>query len=90
LRLNTYKTVPHENWSPESIDAAKSVRVVAFASPSAVRVWARHIGTDAQAAVAMGKTTEEEARKEGFANVYSSAYGIGDKFPFFSPVFFMC
>lgn len=66
-RIDTYTTVPAD-WAPEDLARAQSASVVTFASPSAVRIWAERVGTDA-AAVCIGETSAAEARKVGFGRV---------------------
>ncbi len=48
--------------------------IVTFASPSAVKNWAAHVGTLA-VAVAIGPTTADAARKAGFTEVHSPKEG---------------
>ena len=66
-RLNTYTTTPPE-WTIDELHAARSVDVVAAASPSALRVWATRVGTVATV-VAIGPTSANEARRLGFNEV---------------------
>ena len=70
-RIDTYTTVPAK-WEPEDLARAKGAAVVTFASPSAVRVWAERVGTDA-AAVCIGETSAAEARRLGFDRVVAPA-----------------
>lgn len=72
-RLNTYTTVPAV-WSEDTLKLAKSMDVVAFASPSAIRTWVERVGTSA-IAVAIGPTSASAAKKAGFAKVYSPEVG---------------
>jgi len=66
-RLNTYETVPSV-WTEEMIEIAKSVDIVTFASPSAVRIWKERVGTSATAVV-IGPTSARAAEKAGFEKV---------------------
>jgi len=68
-RLNTYTTQPSV-WSSEELDAAKTMDVVAFASPSAVRTWAERVGTDF-AAVVIGPSSAKAAEELYFKQVIS-------------------
>lgn len=76
-RLDTYTTQPSV-WSNEELDSAKTVDVVAFASPSAVRTWAERVGTDF-AAVAIGPTSARTAEKMSFKHVISPRGSTGLK-----------
>lgn len=74
-RLDTYTAVP-ASWNDESTRRAREASVVTFASPSAVRVWAERVGTDA-VAVCIGETSAAEATKVGFGHVrYPDAPGL--------------
>lgn len=44
VRLNTYDTVPVEQLAEEELQLAKQAKVIAFASPSAVKAWHRLTG----------------------------------------------
>jgi len=66
-RIDTYTTVPAK-WASNDEERARDASVVTFASPSAVRVWAARVGTDALA-VCIGETSAAEARRLGFGNV---------------------
>ena len=70
-RINTYTTVAAD-WAPADLARAQTASVVAFGSPSAVRVWAERVGP-AAAAVCIGESTAAEARKCGFDSVASAA-----------------
>ena len=72
-RINSYTTAP-TTWSAERVALAKTMNVVTFASPSAVKNWAANVGTEA-AAVTIGPTTAQAARSEGFKLVYSPPQG---------------
>ena len=67
--MNTYETVP-SIWSDEMLQAAKSVNIVTFASPSAVRVWAQRVGT-ASKAVVIGPSSARAAEAAGFTEIIS-------------------
>lgn len=64
-RLNTYCTVP-AIWSKEQEELARSVQIVTFASPSAVKIWSEKVGTDFTA-VAIGPTSAKAATTQGFS-----------------------
>ena len=66
-RIDTYTTVPAK-WDDADLAKAKGAKIVTFASPSAVRVWAERAGTDA-AAVCIGETSAAECRRVGFEEV---------------------
>lgn len=68
-RLNTYETVP-SIWSNDMLERAKSVDIVTFASPSAVRVWAQRAGTTAKAVV-IGPSSARAAEAAGFTDIIS-------------------
>lgn len=76
-RLNTYTTVPAV-WSEEQLLRARTIDIVTFASPSAVRIWSEKVGTDFTAVV-IGPTSAKEAMKQGFRGVISpeGSKGIG-------------
>ena len=63
-RLNTYDTVPAE-WSEADEAMAKACRVVTFASPSALKVWASRVGMEFNVAC-IGETTATAARQAGW------------------------
>ena len=63
-RIDTYTTVPAE-WDASALASARAASIVTFASPSAVRVWAERVGTDATA-VCIGETSAAECRRVGF------------------------
>jgi len=63
-RLNTYDTVPAE-WSEADESRAKACRVVTFASPSALKVWASRVGMEFNVAC-IGETTATAARQAGW------------------------
>lgn len=68
-RLNTYCTVPAE-WTEDQLDSAKSVDIVTFASPSAVKIWHEKVGNKF-IAVTIGPTSHNAAVKLGFKSVFS-------------------
>ena len=72
-RLNTYTTGPAV-WTSEMLLKAKSIDIVTFASPSAVKTWAERVGIN-QIAVTIGPTSEKVAIKEGFQKVFSPDEG---------------
>ena len=74
-RLNTYNTVP-ASWDDTTTDLAKTVDVVTFASPSAVKVWSQRCGTGTPVAC-IGETSGEASVKAGFGTVkYPDAPGM--------------
>lgn len=72
-RLNTYTTVP-ASWSNEQLDEAKSVDIVTFASPSAVKTWSERAGTSS-VAVVIGPTSQRAAEKAGFTKIFVPSGG---------------
>jgi uroporphyrinogen-III synthase len=68
-RLNTYDTVP-ATWTDEDFKTSKTIDIVTFASPSAIRIWTERCGSD-QIAVVIGPTSLEAAKKCGFSKVYA-------------------
>lgn len=72
-RLNTYTTGPAV-WTNYMMEQAKSVDIVTFASPSAIRTWVERVGCD-QCVVAIGPTSKKLALKLGFKNVHSPEEG---------------
>ena len=67
-RIETYATIP-SIWNDAQLYQAKNdIDIVAFGSPSAVRVWAKRCGID-YTAVVIGPTSEKEALKYGFQRV---------------------
>jgi len=63
-RLNTYDTIPAD-WSEEDEVMAKNCKVVAFASPSALKVWVSRVGMGFNVAC-IGETTATAARQVGW------------------------
>jgi len=66
-RLNTYETVPAD-FTPAMVAVGKTVDIVTFASPSAVRSWAKAVGTSA-VAVVIGPTSRKAAEAVGFDKI---------------------
>ncbi|KAJ1409648.1 uroporphyrinogen-III synthase [Ochromonadaceae sp. CCMP2298] len=72
-RLNTYTTVSAvPSWTPEQLTLAKSMDIVTFASPSAIKNWVSAVGVGAKAVV-IGPTSRDAAEKAGFTQVYCPA-----------------
>ena len=76
-RLNTYSTVP-AIWTDEQQTLAKSVDIVTFASPSAVKIWSEKVGNQFTAVV-IGPSSAKAATTCGFQKVISpeGSKGIG-------------
>jgi uroporphyrinogen-III synthase len=72
-RANSYYTAPCD-WTEEEYKHAEEADIVAFASPSAVKVWKDRMGTHQQV-VAIGPTTEKAALRAGFTRVSSPNEG---------------
>ena len=72
-RLNTYNTVP-AIWTSAQEELAKSVDIVTFGSPSAVKTWAEKVGTDFTAVV-IGPTSFKSAEKLGYKQVIAPENG---------------
>ncbi|KAJ3702572.1 hypothetical protein LUZ61_006277 [Rhynchospora tenuis] len=71
LRLNTYNTVPVVEVESRLLDLARSVPVVAVASPSALRAWVNLVNSEWDNSVAcIGETTAAAAKKLGLKNIY--------------------
>eukprot|EP00656_Telonema_subtile_P007032 TRINITY_DN13284_c0_g1_i2.p1 TRINITY_DN13284_c0_g1~~TRINITY_DN13284_c0_g1_i2.p1 ORF type:complete len:347 (+),score=52.37 TRINITY_DN13284_c0_g1_i2:150-1190(+) len=69
-RLNVYNTKPaDELWDAVEHQKATRAGIVAFASPSAVRVWVSKLGTAATAACIGKGCTAKAASEEGFDRV---------------------
>ena len=71
-RLNTYNTVTVQSIDAETLDAAKRARVVAIASPSALRAWVEHVGqahAEQMTIACIGSTSARAAEKLGLKNV---------------------
>uniref|UniRef100_A0A0D6R6F5 Uroporphyrinogen-III synthase n=1 Tax=Araucaria cunninghamii TaxID=56994 RepID=A0A0D6R6F5_ARACU len=71
-RLNTYSTIPVRELNQALVAEAVSVPVVAVASPSAVRAWAKvlKIGGWKGAIACIGETSASAARESGFKKIY--------------------
>jgi len=54
---------------------AKTVDIVTFASPSAIKIWTERVGNQTPAAVVIGPTSKVAAEKAGYPNVYCPAAG---------------
>ncbi len=63
--------------APESITAARDADIVAFASPSAVERYVRHVGLEPELAACIGPVTEAAARAAGFDTVTASEPTVG-------------
>lgn len=67
-RLDTYNTVPAQ-WTEEQLALARSVDIVTFASPSAVKLWGRKVGDiengKKSIAVVIGPTSENACLATG-------------------------
>ena len=76
-RLNTYSTVP-AIWTDEQQTLAKSVDIVTFASPSAVKIWSGKVGNQFTAVV-IGPSSAKAATTCGFQKVISpeGSKGLG-------------
>lgn len=68
-RLNTYETIP-SIWTEEELILAKSIDIVTFASPSAIKIWTERCGNHAIACV-IGPTSLQAAKKLGYEKVFS-------------------
>ena len=75
--MSTYTTVP-ALWSDTDISLAKSMDIVTFASPSAVKIWAEKVGTDF-VAVVIGPSSAKAAISQNFKLTVSpeGSKGIG-------------
>ncbi|BDA51009.1 probable uroporphyrinogen-III synthase [Coccomyxa sp. Obi] len=72
-RLNTYNTVQVQFLPSADVAAAKQARVVAFASPSAIKAWLACVGDQRSADVAIaciGSTSANAAEKLGLKRIY--------------------
>ncbi|KAK9840769.1 hypothetical protein WJX81_003555 [Elliptochloris bilobata] len=72
VRLNTYSTLPVSSLAPAALEQARHARVVAFASPSAVKAWLKLAGDGARhcSAACIGSTSARAAERLGFERVY--------------------
>lgn len=72
MRLNTYTTRQVSSISDDALRLARQARVLAIASPSAIKAWAHIAGLDTCPAVAcIGSTSAKAARALGLTDVYS-------------------
>ncbi len=72
LRLNTYNTVTVKHVEAETLDRARQAKVVAIASPSALKAWVQHIGqpvTSQMTIAAIGSTSARAAEKLGLDRI---------------------
>lgn len=76
-RLNTYSTVP-AIWTESQQILARSVDIVTFASPSAVKIWSEKVGTKFTAVV-IGPSSAKAANTCGYQRVVSpeGSKGLG-------------
>ena len=72
-RLNVYSTAKVTGLSAADVAAFKAARVVAFASPSAVRSYMSAVGDRAVCAVCIGGTSAAAAEEAGFREVHFPA-----------------
>lgn len=71
-RLNTYNTVTVQELDPDRLDLAKGARVVAIASPSALKAWVSHVGqarAEQMTIACIGSTSARAAEKLGLKKV---------------------
>lgn len=80
LRLNTYNTVTVKHVKAETLDQARRAKVVAIASPSALKAWVQHIGqpvTSQMTIAAIGSTSARAAENLGLDRIlYPGKPGI--------------
>lgn len=72
VRLNTYNTVTVKEIEAETLEVAKRARVVAIASPSALKAWVEHVGrarAEEMIIACIGSTSARAAEKLGLRNV---------------------
>ncbi|CAN0922237.1 Uroporphyrinogen-III synthase, chloroplastic [Linum grandiflorum] len=72
-RLNTYTTIPVDHVDQTVLEEARSVPVVAVASPSAIRAWLKltsESGHWDHSVACIGETTAAAAKRLGFKKVY--------------------
>ncbi len=72
VRLNTYNTVTVKEIEAETLEMARRARVVAIASPSALKAWVAHVGQDRaeeMTIACIGSTSARAAEKLGLPNV---------------------
>lgn len=73
LRLNTYNTVRVRDLNSDKLAEATLAKVVAIASPSAIKAWTHHVGTETAekiAVAAIGSTSANAAKELGLEKVY--------------------
>lgn len=69
-RIDTYST-EEDLFDDNKLSLCKGSHIVAFAAPSAVRSWAKHVGVDEGMIVAcIGETSAQAAKKVGFKRVH--------------------
>jgi len=80
MRLNTYSTVTVKNIVSDVLDKAKQAKVVAVASPSALKAWVEHVGQERAGEItvaAIGSTSARAAEKLGLEKiVYPEKPGV--------------
>lgn len=72
VRLNTYNTVTVKSLEADTLVQAKQAKVVAIASPSALRAWVEHVGQPVASQMtiaAIGSTSANAATKLGLDRV---------------------
>jgi uroporphyrinogen-III synthase len=72
VRLNTYNTVTVKSIEVETLELAKRARVVAIASPSALKAWVEHVGqarAKEMTIACIGSTSARAAEKLGLKKV---------------------
>lgn len=72
IRMNTYNTTTVKYIEDSTLRRARSARVVAVASPSALKAWVHHVGHEAARAMtiaAIGSTSARAAEKLGLDRV---------------------
>ena len=72
LRLNTYNTVTVKELEYDVLEKAKQAKVVAIASPSALKAWVEHVGPTSASRItvaAIGSTSARAADELGLDRV---------------------
>lgn len=72
LRLNTYNTVTVKSVEAQTLEQARQAKVVAIASPSALKAWVQHVGqpvTSQMTIAAIGSTSARAAEKLGLDRI---------------------
>jgi uroporphyrinogen-III synthase len=72
LRLNTYNTVTVKHVEADTLEQARKAKVVAIASPSALKAWVEHMGqpvTSQMTIAAIGSTSARAAEKLGLDRI---------------------